>query len=274
MASITLTDARIKALTPRRSRARHPRREAEGLRRAGCFRRAGSHILSTVSTRASASGKPSATPATSARGEARSRAAALLAEIKAGRPRAGLAGRHDLRGRRRGRLLQARAALEAAHAEGEPRLSPQSDPAAVRRSPDRGDHPAGRRAVVRVARRDAGRGGPVHADPVSHHARGGTHGLPGRGVQPLPRNSPLPAEGQGAVPVRRGDPLPCALPRRPRARASPGRRGRPAPSADRVPDIGDSHAPLDGLARRRAVPSGQQDRTPDRLAVAGRAGRA
>ena len=141
MASITLTDARIKALTPRRSARdiRDAKLKGFGVRVLPSGRKSyfvhcqheGQRVWKTVGD----AGDIGA-------GEARSRAAALLAEIRQDGPVPASPDDTIFEAVAGAAFLQARAALEAPHAEGEPRLSPQSDPAAVRRSPDRGDHPA------------------------------------------------------------------------------------------------------------------------------------
>ena len=51
-------------------------------------------------------------------------------------------------------------------------------------------------------RADTGRRRQVHAGAVRRHAGGGTDGLSARGVQPLPRHPAVPPEGTRAFPVR------------------------------------------------------------------------
>jgi len=150
MAAATLTDARVRAIKPRKTARdiRDGKLKGFGVRVMPSGTRRwfvhcqhdGRRVWKTV-------GDASATGADEARARSRD---------QAGRPAAGLAGRDGLRGRRRGNVPQARTGLEAAHDGGEPRLPAQADPATVRRTPGRRHHPGGRRAVVRLAAHGAG----------------------------------------------------------------------------------------------------------------------
>ena len=51
------------------------------------------------------------------------------------------------------------------------------------------------RGLVRFSPRDAGRGGPIHAGALRHHEGGGSHGSSARGLQPLPGHPALPPQG-------------------------------------------------------------------------------
>ena len=59
--------------------------------------------------------------------------------------------------------------------------------------------------LVRIAARHAGCRRPVHASALRHHKGGGSHGPSTAGLQPLPGHPALPPQGPRALPVRRRD---------------------------------------------------------------------
>ena len=73
---------------------------------------------------------------------------------------------------------------------------------------DRRHRPAGCPGLVRFAARDAGRRRQLHAGALRHHEGGGSHGSSAGGLQPLPGHPALPPQGARALPVRRRDTLP------------------------------------------------------------------
>ena len=113
--------------------------------------------------------------------------------------------RDPLRGRRRDRVRALRGSLEAANAGGEPVLSEKPDPAPLPGKASRRHRPARCPRLVRLAARDAGRRRPVHAGALRHHEGGGSHGSSARGLQPLPGHPALPPQGARALPVGRRD---------------------------------------------------------------------
>ena len=82
-----------------------------------------------------------------------------------------------LRDRYTGSPCPLRTALEARHAQGQPDLSSQADPALLRGSQNQCHYPAGCRSLVPVSPGDARNGKPVCDGPFRHHAEGRVLGL-------------------------------------------------------------------------------------------------
>ena len=79
-------------------------------------------------------------------------------------------------------------------------------------------------------------------------------------------------KGRGEIPLERGTPQARGYPLGKGEGKAAGGRGRPPPAVDRMPAQGDSDPAPVGLPGRPSVPSRQQDRAEDRVAVTGRPG--
>ena len=140
---------------------------------------------------------------------ARKNPAGLHPDGKRRRDRGGA--RNPVRDGRRRSVPPLRPELESVHAQGQPGLLPQADPALVRGTSDHRHHRPRRSAVVRVSPRDPRSGGPFGPHPLSHHAPGRGLRLPARGDQPVhgyqalsaPRARALPVDGR-SQPAGRG----------------------------------------------------------------------
>ena len=87
----------------------------------------------------------------------------------------------------------------------QPVLPEEPDPAPLPRTASRRHRPAGCSGLVRFAARDAGRRRPLNAGALRHLEGGGSHGSSAGGLQPLPGHPALSPQGARALPVRRGD---------------------------------------------------------------------
>ena len=160
-------------------------------------------------------------------------------------------------GRRRG-VCRLRAPLEAAHAERQPGLLPEPDPALVPRSTRRCHHRTGRAGLVRVTPRDARRRRPLRPDTLREPPRGHDPRLPTRGPQSLPGHPALPRRGRERVLA----PMNSAARRRarPSCRGPATRRRRNSTHPPhRVPQERDPEPRVAVLPGRQALPARQQD---------------
>ena len=153
MPNMSLSDARIKTLKPRRSayEVRDGKLKGFGVRvlPSGAKRffihnqQNGKRVWKTIADANSMHAD-----------EARARAAAMLASVRGDAERADSVGGDPLRVGSRGRFPALCPDLEAPHARGESLVPPSSDPSLVRRPADRRHRPAGRSALVRVPSSD------------------------------------------------------------------------------------------------------------------------
>ena len=149
----------------------------------------------------------------------------------------------------------------------------QPDPAAFLGTPGRRHRQPGGPQLVRLAPRDAGRCRSLHAGALRHHEGGGSDGPSSRGLQPLPGHPALSPEREGALPVRRRDPPPVRSTVCPcRTKAASG-RGRPSSPPDGLPQERDPDAALVRLPGRPSLPARQQNGSPNRLAFPAGTGR-
>ena len=203
MANVTLTDARVRALTPPQSRIRHPRRKAQGVRRPGAALRTQA-ILRPLP----APGGTGLEDRRRRRDRERRRCPVpRRRDARRDTPRRECDAptrRGALRGRCRDRVPAPRAALENEHAQGEPGVSAQPAHAEFRGAPDCGHRPAGRPQLVRRAPCNPGRRRQVHAGALRDHEGGGSDGSPARRLQPVPWHPALPPEGAASASWRTG----------------------------------------------------------------------
>ena len=203
--NITLTDARVRALRPRKTAIRHPRWQAQRLRRPRPALRPKTLLSSIASIAESASGRSSETPRFhECRRGAVSRRPRYLPRSGGERIRLAIPARPSSRPSPR-RCSSATNGSGRREPQCEPGLSAPTDPAAFRGTPGRRHRPPGGPQLVRLAARDAGRGRSLHAGALRHHEGGGSDGPSARGLQPLPGHPALPPQGARALPVRRRD---------------------------------------------------------------------
>ena len=139
-------------------------------------------------------------------------------------------------------------------------LPSKADPAFLQRTSHRSDNRKGRARLVSLAPRDTCGGEPLGADPVRHHAAGGSLGLPPREQQPLQGHPPLPTGTFRALPVSRRIPSPRQGPG-PSRGGSPALRGScPPASPDGMPQVGDPYPRMAFLPGRKNLSARQQGR--------------
>ena len=132
-------------------------------------------------------------------------------------------------------------------------------------APDRRHRTGGRAELVRLARRNAGRGEPVYAGAVRHHAGSGTNGPAAQGFQPLQGHPALSPQATRALPHRRRAPPPVFKALCPCGAVPASGRRHPASPAYGVPQERDPDAALVRLPRRSPLSARQKDRDIYRL---------